>query len=244
MQHFVSNSPWSGAGVFEQIREDVRKTPEFQHGSLLILNESADEKAGGHSVGASRQYNGRMGKVDQCQVAVVLGYANWKVQPWPLWALVDAEILLPEDWFGEAYAERRQEVRVPAERRTFETKPELGLKMIGRAKAEKVPFEAVLCDDLYGRSTEFRAELDVDGILYMADVPSNLRVYLETPVIGTPEPTPGKKGAQPQLPQVLNGVRSHSVQQVGQLSDTDWQCLRIRTNERGVLEDQFAARRV
>jgi SRSO17 transposase len=241
MQHFMSNSPWSGPGVFEQIREDVRETPELRHGSLLILDESGEEKAGGQSVGSSRQYNGRMGKVDQCQVAVVLGYANWKVRPWPLWALVDAEIFLPEEWFGEAYAELRQKVEIPAERKTFETKPELGLKMIRRAKAEGVLFEAVLCDDLYGRSNKFRSELDADGLLYMADVSSNLRVYLEKPVIGTPEPKPGKKGPKPKQPQVLNGVRSYSVQQVGQFSDTSWQRLRIRTNERGVLEDQFAA---
>lgn len=241
MQHFMSNSPWSGAEVFEQIWEEVRETPELQHGSLLILDESADEKAGGQSVGSSRQYNGRMGKVDQCQVAVVLGYANWKVRPWPLWALVDTEIFLPEEWFGEAYAELRQKVEIPAERKTFETKPELGLKMIRRARTGQLPFEAVLCDDLYGRSSKFRVELDRDGVLYMADVPSNLRVYLEKPVIGIPEPKPGKKGPQPQQPQVLNGVRSYNVQQVGRLSDTNWQCLRIRTNERGVLEDQFAA---
>jgi SRSO17 transposase len=244
MQHFMSNSPWSGAGVFEQIREEVRATPELRYGSLLILDESADEKAGGQSVGSLRQYNGRMGKVDQCQVAVVLGYANWKVRPWPLWALVDAEIFLPEEWFGEAYAELWQKVGIPAERKTFETKPELGLKMIRRAKTKQLPFEAVVCDDLYGRSSKFRAELNTDGILYMADVPSNLRVYLEKPMIGVPEPKPGKRGPPPQQPQVLNGVLSHNVQQVGRLSDTNWQRLRIRSNERGVLEDQFAARLV
>lgn len=244
MQHFMSNSPWSGAGVLEQIREEVRGKPELQQGSLLILDESADEKAGGQSVGSSRQYNGRMGKVDQCQVAVVLGYANLKVQPWPLWALVDAKIFLPQEWFSDDFAQLRQKVGVPEERREFETKPELGLKMIRRAKAEQLPFEAVLCDDLYGRSNKFRAELDGDGLLYMADVPSNLRVYLEEPVIGLPEPKSGKKGPKPQQPQVLNGIRSYSVQQVGGLSDSHWQRLRIRTNERGVLEDQFAARRV
>ncbi len=43
---------------------------------------------------------------------------------------------------------------------------------------------------------------------------------------------------------MLNGVRSYSVKQVGQAEDTHWQRLRIRTNERGVLEDRFAARQV
>ena len=108
----------------------------------------------------ARQYNGRMGKVDECQVAVALGYANWKLQPWAVWTLVDAEIFLPEAWFGETYAGLRKQVGVPAERTTFETKPELGMKMILRAKERGLPFEAVLCDSLYGRSSQFRHKLD------------------------------------------------------------------------------------
>jgi len=179
-----------------------------------------------------------------CQVAVALGYANWKLQPWPLWAMVDAEIFLPEVWFDADYAPLRQKVGVPGERTSFETKPELGLKMIRRVKAAKLPFEAVLCDSLYGRSSQFRNELGEEHLLYMADIPNNLRVYLEKPVVGIPEPKSSQKGPKPQKAQVLNGVRLYSVKQVGLAEDTDWQLLRIRTNERGVLEDRFAARRV
>lgn len=244
LQHFMSNSPWSGQGVFEQIRAELSEKAELQQNGLLIVDEYADEKAGGQSVGTSRQYNGRMGKVDECQVAVTLGYANWKLQPWPVWAMVDAEVFLPEEWFSEAYAPLRQKVGVPTERKVFESKPELGLKMIRRAKAQQLPFEAVLCDSLYGRSSQFRRELDQEHLLYMADVPANLRVYLDQPVVGIPSPQPKKKGPRPQKPQVLNGIRSYGVKQVGRAEDTHWQRLRIRTNERGVLEDQFAARRV
>ena len=244
LQHFMSNSPWSGQGVFEQIREEIKEKPELHAGSVLILDEYADEKAGGGSAGAFRQYNGRMGKVDMCQVAVALGYANWKMDPWPLWTMVDAEIFLPEAWFGSEYAPLRQQVGVPADRTTFETKPELGLKMIRRAKAAKLPFKAVLCDSLYGRSSQFCHELREKHLLYMADIPNNLRVYLQQPVVGVPEPRPGKKGPKPEKPQVLNGAHSYSVKQVGLAEDTHWQRLRIRTNERGVLEDLFAARRV
>lgn len=133
LQHFMSHSPWSEAGMYAQIQSEIRTMPELQANGLLILDEYADEKSGGKSVGTARQYNGRMGKVDECQVAVALGYANWKLAPWVLWALVDAEIFLPEAWFGEAYADLRKQVCVPAERTEFETKPELGLKMILRA---------------------------------------------------------------------------------------------------------------
>ena len=92
MQHFMSNSPWSSAGVYHQIQTDIGVTPQLSQGSWLILDESADEKAGIQSAGSLRQYNGRFGKVDECQVSVVLGYANWQNPPWPTWALVDSEL--------------------------------------------------------------------------------------------------------------------------------------------------------
>lgn len=244
LQHFMSTSPWAEDGVYEQIQSEISAIPELQQNGLLILDEYADEKSGVKSAGAARQYNGRMGKVDECQVAVALGYANWKVQPWSVWALVDAEIFLPEAWFGESYADLRQQVGVPEERKTFETKPELGLKMILRAQKRGLPFEAVLCDALYGRSSQFRHKLDEASLLYMAAIPANLRLYLQKPEIGLPEPQPGKKGPKLQTKQVVNGVSSQSVEQVGKTEDTTWQRLRIRTNERGVLEDRFAARRV
>jgi SRSO17 transposase len=244
LQHFMSQSPWAEDGVYEQIQFEISETTELQTNGLLVLDEYADEKSGGKSAGAARQYNGRMGKVDECQVAVALGYANWKLQSWPVWTLVDAEIFLPEAWFGEAYTDLRQQVGVPAKRKTFETKPELGLKMILRAKERGLPFEAVLCDSLYGRSSQFRHKLDEAGLLYMAAIPANLRVYLLKPEIGLPEPKPGKKGPKTQKTRVVNGVRSSSVEQMGKANDTLWQRLRIRINERGILEDRFAAHRV
>lgn len=244
LQHFMSHSPWSAAGVYAQIQSEIRAMPELQANGLLILDEYADEKSGGKSVGTVRQYNGRLGKVDECQVAVALGYANWKLTPWALWALVDAEIFLPTAWFGEAYADLRKQVGVPAERTEFETKPELGLKMILRAQQRGLPFEAVLCDALYGRSSQFRHTLDKAGLLYMAAIPANLRVYLQKPEIGLPEPELDPKGRKVQKKRVVNNVRSDAVEQVSQAADTTWQRLRIRTHERGVLEDRFAAHRI
>lgn len=244
LQHFMSQSPWAEGGVYEQIQSEICETPELQTNGLLILDEYADEKSGGKSVGAARQYNGRMGKVDECQVAVALGYANWKLQPWSVWTLVDAEIFLPEAWFGDAYTSLRKQVGIPTERKTFETKPELGLKMILRAKERGLPFEAVLCDALYGRSSQFRHKLDNAGLLYMAAIPANLRVYVQKPEIGLPEAKPGHPGRKVQNPQVLNDLHSYSVEQIGKDPETIWQRLRIRTHERGILEDRFAARQV
>lgn len=52
IDHLMSNSPWSAQAVLRQVRQEIAETPEFQNGGYLLLDESADEKASAHSVGA------------------------------------------------------------------------------------------------------------------------------------------------------------------------------------------------
>lgn len=173
---------------------------------------------------------------------MVLGYANWRHAPWTIWALVDSALFLPEEWFTPDFEPVRQQLGIPQER-SFQTKVELGLAMIRRAKKHHLPFAAVACDDLYGRDSHFRAALAQEGITYFADVPVNTQVYLQPPQIGISKKTTDRGRPKSKLG-VLNGLKSQRVDQVGRLPDTVWQHLFIRHNERGVLEDDFAARRV
>jgi SRSO17 transposase len=239
MQHFMSNSPWSAQSVYQQIQAEIAETPELRQSGVLIVDDTADEKAGAHSVGSSRQRNGRYGTIDECQVSVMLAYGNWKASLWPIWALVDAELFVPAEWFGEQHAERRKKQGLSNERK-FETKAQLGLQMIRRTKQQGVPFELVVCDDAYGRDHTFRAQLDQEGVTYAADVPCSTQVYLHKPEIGLPT----KIRKPPIHPRVLNGVPAIRVDQWAQDPGVVWQTLRIRSNERGILEDRFAACRV
>jgi SRSO17 transposase len=154
VQHFVSNSPWSAAGVLRQVRQEIAARPELRRGGVLILDESPVKKAGTKTAGAARQWNGRIGHVDLSQVGTFVAFANGSV-----WTWVDGELFLPERWFGPELAAERERLGIPAER-TFKTKVELGWEMIRRAQAEGLPFEAVACDELYGRSAWLRARLD------------------------------------------------------------------------------------
>src|SRR5215471_205997 len=180
LQHFMSNSPWSRPAVFEQIQAEIKATPALAQGSTLILDESADAKAGTHNAGASRQYNGRLGQVDVCRVDTCLTYANDG-----LWARVEGELFFPEEWFGAAFAQRRRELGIPPERR-FETKIALGLKMVKRVKAKGVPFDLLACDALYGRDSQLRADLAAENVQYAAQVPADTLVYLSEPRVGLP----------------------------------------------------------
>jgi SRSO17 transposase len=115
LQHFMSDSPWSGEKVFQQIQTEIQQRPEL-NGGVLTLDESGDERAGSQSAGASRQYLGRLGKVEMGQVAVALGYYAADV-----WTMVDAELYLPESWFEEDLASLSRQLHIP-EKRVFMTK--------------------------------------------------------------------------------------------------------------------------
>lgn len=243
LQHFMGQSPWSGQAVFTQIQKEIGERAGLAVGSYLLLDESADEKAGSASAGTSRQYNGRQGKVDECQVAVVLGYVNWQSGPWTTWSWVDGDLFLPEEWFTDAFAERRKTLGIPIEL-TFHTKLQIGVAMIRRAKAAGLPFEGVACDELYGRDGQFRADLAQIPVVYAAFVPANYRVYRQRPEIGIPQKPVGKRGKAYTRPRVLNGVPPVTVKHLAEEERTQWQTVSVRHNERGVLADRFAAQRV
>ncbi|MFQ5343592.1 MAG: IS701 family transposase [Anaerolineae bacterium] len=242
MQHFMSNSPWSARAAVDQVQQEVKATPGLKRGSVLILDESADQ-AGEQMAGSGRQHNGRLGKVEMSQVGTLVAYANLTDVERPLWLWVDGELYLQKHWLSPEMAEARQRVGIPPQRQ-FETKIELGWKMIQRVKAQGLPFEAVACDDVYGRSTWLRDKMAGAGLTYMADVPRTTQVYLEKPVLGVPEPVPGRRGRKPTRLRVLNDAQPFKAYQVARHPDTLWKRVRVRAIERGDLNDPFAARLV
>lgn len=163
---------------------------------MLLLDESANAKAGLVSAGSRRQHNGRLGKEDVCQVGVFLTLACGG-----MWTWIDGELCLPEAWFEAAAQPRRDRVGILAKRK-FQTKVELGWEMIERAQSTGVALDWFACDDLYGRANWFRAKLAAAEITYVADVPSNTHVCLHRPTWGVP-PRTKKRGRKPRKPRVL-----------------------------------------
>ena len=239
IQHFMSDSPWVAQTVTQQVQEEIAATPELRTGGVLILDESADEKAGEKSAGAGRQHNGRLGKVEMSQVGTFLAFYKGVV-----WAWVDGELFLPEHWFTPAMAKERKRVGVPPGRQ-FATKIELGWRMIQRVRANGLPFEAVACDDLYGRSGWLRHQLNEVDIIYMAEIPANTQVYLTKPKFGVPAPKSGRRGGRkPTRPRVLSKDKPVEVRQVAERPDTRFERIHVRYTERSELDDPFAMRRV
>jgi SRSO17 transposase len=233
LQHFISNSPWSGRALIEAIQDEIKVHPAFAE-AILVLDESAEEKSGSQSAGAGRQHNGRLGKVEMSQVGVFLSLVTPTVNTW-----IDGELYIPIHWFEEAHAEKRKASGIPDER-TFQKKPELGWQMIQRAQARKIPFQAVVMDDLYGRNGVLRQHLEEAHIEYYGDVPEDTQVYLTQPQVVYPLT---KRNQPAKNPQIV-GAKAVEVRELRQQPALQWQTIRLRPNERGYLEAKFARWRV
>jgi SRSO17 transposase len=119
LQNFLTHSAWDYRGVMEQVAINANHCVGSEVGAGLYVDESAFQKKGEKSVGVARQWNGRLGKQDNCQVGVfgALGRAD-RV------SLIDARLYLPEEWTKDR--RRCEEADIPEAHRVHKTKIELG----------------------------------------------------------------------------------------------------------------------
>mgnify|MGYP001561968642 FL=1 len=131
------------------------------------MDSSGFAKKGDDSVGVQRQWCGRLGKVENCQVGVYLSYASAEGH-----TLVDQMLYLPESWAKDKA--RREKCYVP-EDVVFKKGWEQADDMVA-SRAAQLPHGWVLGEDAFGRVTEFRDRLGDRDERYMLDVPRNTRV--------------------------------------------------------------------
>jgi SRSO17 transposase len=166
VQHFVGAGLWDDEAVMTELRRHVAAElgdPE----AVLIVDGSSFPKKGTASCGVDRQWCGRLGKVDHCQVGVFLAYAAPGGH-----APLDRRLYLPEAWAADR--KRREQTHVPKEV-VFQEKWRIALDLVERSGAD-VPHGWVAGDDEFGRATEFRAHLRLRHEGYVLDVPSNTLV--------------------------------------------------------------------
>jgi SRSO17 transposase len=169
MQRLLYHAQWDADLVCKVLRAKVIGHLGYAPG-VGVIDESGFAKRGDKSVGVGRQYCGRLGKVENCQIGVFLGYVA------PLgYAFLDRELYLPKDWCEDD--ERRAEAKVPATV-TFATKPELAQKMLARAWAENTPLQWVVADCTYGNSPDLRNFIDAQNRCYGLEVPKTFHVRL------------------------------------------------------------------
>jgi SRSO17 transposase len=166
MQDFLTRTRWDAEAVRDDLQDYVVEHLGDEK-AVLVLDESGFLKKGTCSVGVKRQYSGTAGRIENCQVAVFLGYASCHGR-----ALIDRALYLPEEWAADD--ERRWKAGVP-EDITFATKPKLGRALLERAVAAGVPCAWVAADSVYGGDYALRLWLERQPIGYVLAVTSKQR---------------------------------------------------------------------
>lgn len=170
LHHFVADADWDDQRMLDYAL--ARVVPALlRRGPITawIVDETGFVKKGRHSVGVARQYCGAVGKQENCRVAVSLSLATANLSMPAAWRLY-----LPRDWAEDR--ERRRIAGVP-DGIVFQTKPQIALDQIRRARASGLPEGIVLADAGYGNETAFRLELERLELPYVVGVMSSLTVW-------------------------------------------------------------------
>ena len=185
---FVGQGAWSDDAVMTEVRRHVARRMGDPNG-VIVIDPSSFPKKGDDSCGVARQWCGRLGKVENCQLGAFLAYVAPKGH-----APLDRQLYLPQDWADDPV--RREACHVPDEV-VFRTSWQIAADMLARSGVE-VPHSWVVGDDELGRASEFRALLRQREERYVLDVPRDTLVR----DLDVPRPTrrSGQRGRHPETP--------------------------------------------
>jgi len=217
LQKFVGQSPWDHRPLLAELARQVG-AELGEPDAVLAFDPSSFAKKGDRSVGVQRQWCGRLGKLENCQVGVYLAYVSRRDH-----ALVDTRLYLPREWTRKK--KRMFEAGVPSETR-FRTRHELAPDMLDE-HGPTLPHGWVAGDDEMGRSSWFRQQLQSRGERYLLAVPSNTSVRdlsAEVPDAGW--------GRRPKAPFV------RADRWAAGLPAGAWEAVEVRDAEKGPLSVQ------
>ena len=220
-QRFLTVSPWEARNVQQELQavfneEFVPSASQSPTGTVGVIDGSGFVKRGTESVGVQRQWCGRLGKKENCQVGVFLLGATPAGT-----ALLDAQLYLPETWAADAA--RRKKTRVPPQV-TFQTKPQIAAALVARSS---VRFDWIAADEEFGRDGGFLDAMEQRHQRYLLEVPADTTVWAEKPLRQTPD-------------ELVWQVQLLSAS----LPATAWHVIQLREGTKGPLAFEFARLRV
>ena len=186
IQKFLGQVPWEDQPLLQTLATQVGNDLGAADG-VIVFDPSAFPKKGTQSVGVARQWCGRLGKVENCQVGIYMAYASRKGH-----AIVNTRLYLPEEWTTDR---RRCRAAGVPEAIQFRTRHELALEMLDE-QGSLLPHAWVAGDDEMGRPTDFRLKLSGRGERYLLAVPSNTLVR----DLDAPPPEDAGRGRHPMSP--------------------------------------------
>jgi SRSO17 transposase len=183
----------------------------------------------------ARQWTGRLGKIDNCQVAVFAVLTDGERH-----TPVDMRLYLPDRWIQDPA--RCEQAGVPEAARKLTSKSAHALDIVRRARARGMRFAWVGMDGGYGKEPGLLRELDDANEVFVADVHRNQHIWTEEPGLHVPESKPGRgrpsKRCKP-------ATASITVEKLAKgIPAEDWTRYILRDCTRGELRVDIVCRRV
>ena len=156
IQRFIGAGIWDDRPLIQHLQEEVNTFMGGPDG-ILIVDPSSFPKKGIHSAGVTRQWCGRLGKQDNCQLGVYVAFASEKGH-----TLVDDELFLPEEWIKTI--RWRKDAGIP-EKITYKTTWEIADELL-LGCSKNIIHGWIGGDAEFGRCAEFRDRLRDRGERY------------------------------------------------------------------------------
>lgn len=237
LQQFISDSPWDEQGLLRQVRREAGGLLGGHPDAALYLDETSFPKKGDASVGVQRQYCGRLGKLENCQVGVFACLGRGERA-----ALVDFRLFLPETWAADP--ERCRKARIPEAEQRHQTKAQLALAMVRQARQEGLGHQWIGGDEIYGNNRPLTDALEDEGEVFLMDINANHQLWDRDPAGRVPAGEggqgrpPTRRVADPQA------VRRSAAQWAQAEFAAHSRPLALRESTRGLLRAKVWARAV
>jgi SRSO17 transposase len=236
LQMFMKNYRWDHTAMLQTHREMLSPMIACPDG-MITIDPSDFPKKGKESVGVARQYCGALGKVENCQSGVFVGYTGKKG-----YGLLNCRLYMPKSWFSEEQKKRRVANMVP-EDLVFQTKQEIAIDLVNEIiSTDLYPSKWIGADSAFGSDIEFLNALPKDRY-YFASVKSNEQVFVQKPEVGLP-PYKGR-GPRPKKIGILPGQpKPQSVSKIANSGELTWKPVVIAEGAKGPIIAQVARIRI
>ena len=245
LQKFLSEYRWDEDAMLQRLRELVMRdhaspdaeasgqtpAPVVASGQtpapvVAVIDDTSFPKKGDKTAGVQRQYCGASGKIDNCVVAVHLGYVadGFRV-------LVDCDLFLPEaSWSKDR--KRCREAGIPDDM-SHRPKWQIALSLLERSMAGGMRFAALTADEAYGQVSAFRKGVAALGLTSVVEVPCKTSGWTVCPPLEKADAEPGRGRPRTRDRLAVGANKARRVDRLWGCGGPSWQAYHVKDTEKG-----------
>lgn len=232
LQMFMKNYRWDHQGI-QRAHQSMLAQIIGRPDGMITVDSSEFPKKGKESVGVARQYCGALGKAENCQSGVFVGYSSDTG-----YGLLNCQLYMPKSWFSKEQQQRRKANLVPQDL-VFKTKQQIAVGLIEQVIGTgDFPARWLSCDATFGTDIDFLNTLP-SNLYYFADIRCDTLVFTKKPSIGLPAYK--GRGRRPSKLKVLAGQpKTKKVSDIASSKQLSWKSVIVAEGAKGPIVAKVA----